>query len=108
MSDTLRNFGHLKMGFFNGHESFESKVSCFRCVILRHLFGLKIRFLKFLKALTSRVRGYRWTHILHFGGLKMPFLSGIQSIRPIELYLRQVKSSIPGLTSPGEDYWQLR
>jgi hypothetical protein len=82
MSGALRNFGQLIMVFSNGHESLESNVSCFRCVILMHFDGLKICFLKFPETLGSRFRGYRWTHILHFGGLEMRFLAGIQTISP--------------------------
>jgi hypothetical protein len=84
MSGTLRHFGHLKTWFFNGHESLESKVSCFRCVTLRHFDGLKIRFLKFPKILHPRFRGYRWSHILNFGSLKMRFLTGLETISPRE------------------------
>jgi hypothetical protein len=40
------HFGHLKILFFKGHESLRSRISCFRCVTLRHFEGLKMRFLK--------------------------------------------------------------
>jgi hypothetical protein len=49
------------MLFLKGHESLGSRVTCFRCVTLRHFEGLKIRFLKCSETLGSRLSAYRWS-----------------------------------------------
>ena len=49
----LKHFGLLKWLFFKVHESFGSRVYCFRSVILRRFEGLKMRFLKCLVSLVS-------------------------------------------------------
>jgi hypothetical protein len=61
----LRHFGHLKMLFFKGHESLESRVSCFRWLTIRHFEGLKMWFLKCPETLGTRLCDHCYT-ILDF------------------------------------------
>jgi hypothetical protein len=49
MSGTVWHFGHLKIWFFKGHESLESKASCFLCLTLRRLKTWKCDFFFFLR-----------------------------------------------------------
>jgi hypothetical protein len=91
MSGTLRHFGHLKMWYFNVHDSLESKVSCFLCVSLRHFDGLEIRFLNFPENLGSRLCDHRWA-ILDF--------SCLENASPVEFRCSELK----GISLPMETF----